>query len=87
MQALSLYGLAESTDRGGQLCSLQKELKQRKMLQSHRQIVDTRWSAVQSLPPEAAQPDSCPGPDVGQPETEVPSGLGLQSGQLSCCSY
>lgn len=65
---------------------LRREAKQRKTPQSHFQILDKWWSAVQSLPAGAARPDSCLGTHLGQQETETPSELGLESGHLSCCS-
>lgn len=71
-----------------QFVLLSMKPKQRKMLQSHFQILD-KWSTVlslQSLPTEAAWPDSCLGTDWGQQETETSSESGPESGQLACWS-
>lgn len=81
--SVDLPNLQEEVNRS---VLLRREAKQRKMLQSHFQILDKRGSALQSLPPGAVWPDSCLGTHLGRQDTEMPSELGLEPGHLSCCS-
>lgn len=84
---LSLQGSAESTGRYKQVCSHQNETQAEKdaaITFSH--LGQMGYSALKSLPTEAAQPDSCLGTDRGQQETKTSSEPGPESRWLGCWS-